>query len=837
MITEKYNVTGMTCSACSSHVEKSVSKLDGIEQVSVNLLTNSMQVTYDPAKLSATGIENAVSQAGYGASLLGGPSSPSKTPNQISENQKKMKRHLILSLIFWVPLMYVSMWHMFFPSPAWEMHLLHGNENAIAFAMTQLILLIPILLANQKYFTKGFQTLWHRSPNMDSLIAVGAGAAILYGIFAIYQIGYGLGHGDMAQVAQYRHDLYFESAGTILTLITIGKYLETKSKGRTSEAITKLMDLAPKQVTVLREGAEQLIGVEELLAGDIFLVKPGESVAVDGIILEGRSSLDESAITGESIPVLKKEGDRIVSASINKAGLLKVQAEKVGEDTTLAQIIHLVEEASSSKAPVAKLADRIAGIFVPIVMGIALITGIVWLLSGSSFEFAMSCAIAVLVISCPCALGLATPVAIMVGTGKGAENGILIKSGEALEIAHQIDTMVLDKTGTITQGQPEVTDIINLSTQTDEQLLQIAGSLESGSEHPLAEAILQKCRDAHIEQLPATDIQAIFGKGLTGKLQGKFYQAGNEKLMTEAGIELGSAEAQMQTLAKQGKTPLLFATENELLGIIAVADTVKPTSQEAISHLHKQGIHVIMLTGDNPLTAQAIQKQVGVDEVIAGVLPTGKEEKITQLKNDGHLVAMVGDGINDAPALAAADVGIAIGAGTDVAIESADIVLMHSDLEDASRAVQLSRAVIRNIKENLFWAFFYNCVGIPLAAGALYPAFGIKLNPMFGAAAMSLSSVFVVSNALRLKRLKLNQEKQERKEISMKTITIQIEGMMCSHCTGRVEQALKETTGVNSVEVSLENKKATVTAEDTVTAEQLKQAVVDAGYEVTGLID
>lgn len=879
---ERFDVTGMTCSACSSHVEKSVGKLTGVENVSVNLLTNSMQVEFDENKLDTAGIIKAVEDAGYGAAVKDGHAkSGTKTSGQsdsqensglsaVEQNVKNMKKRLIVSLIFWIPLMYVSMGHMIYqwlniPMPPFTMNFLHGNENAITYAFTQFLLLLPILIANQKYFKNGFKTLWHRSPNMDSLIAIGAGAAILYGIFAIYRIGYAMGHGDMMVVHQYAHDLYFESAGTILTLITIGKYLETKSKGKTSEAITKLLNLAPKTVTVVRDGVEQVIDATDVEKGEIFLVKPGESVAVDGIVLEGKSSFDESAITGESIPVPKQEGDTIVSASMNKSGLIRAKATKVGEDTTIAQIIRLVEEASSSKAPIAKMADKIAGVFVPAVITIALITGVIWLISGATFEFAMSTAIAVLVISCPCALGLATPVAIMVGTGKGAENGILIKSGDALETAHQIDTVVLDKTGTITQGKPVVTDIICAAGKNADktQLLQIAGSLEKGSEHPLAEAIVNYCETNSIALEKVTDFNALFGKGIEGTVSGTHYFAGNEKMMEEKGISLSTEQKnQIRELAKQGRTPLLFADEKQFLGIVAVADVVKPTSKEAVQKFRDYGIHVIMLTGDNEVTAQAIKEQVGIDEVIAGVLPTQKEEKISALKQAGHKVAMIGDGVNDAPALASADVGIAIGAGTDVAIESADIVLMKNDLLDAVGAVKLSKAVIRNIKENLFWAFFYNSIGIPLAAGVLYPLFQIKLNPMFGAAAMSLSSVCVVSNALRLRWVKLHDAKKTQSEPyqdvaastiadinqhnaldnnikstnndkgeSIMTTTISIEGMMCAHCQAHVEKALKEVAGVTEVTVSLENKNAVVTGDASV--EALKQAVVDAGYEVT----
>ena len=879
---ERFDVTGMTCSACSSHVEKSVGKLTGVENVSVNLLTNSMQVEFDENKLDTAGIIKAVEDAGYGAAVKDEHAkSGAKTSGQsgsqennglsaVEQNVKNMKKRLIVSLIFWIPLMYVSMGHMIYqwlniPMPPFTMNFLHGNENAITYAFTQFLLLLPILIANQKYFKNGFKTLWHRSPNMDSLIAIGAGAAILYGIFAIYRIGYAMGHGDMMVVHQYAHDLYFESAGTILTLITIGKYLETKSKGKTSEAITKLLNLAPKTVTVVRDGVEQVVDAADVGKGEIFLVKPGESVAVDGIVLEGKSSFDESAITGESIPVPKQEGDTIVSASINKSGLIRAKATKVGEDTTIAQIIRLVEEASSSKAPIAKMADKIAGVFVPAVITIALITGVIWLISGATFEFAMSTAIAVLVISCPCALGLATPVAIMVGTGKGAENGILIKSGDALETAHQIDTVVLDKTGTITQGKPVVTDIICAAGKNADktQLLQIAGSLEKGSEHPLAEAIVNYCVTNNISLEKVTDFNALFGKGIEGTVSGTHYYAGNEKMMEEKGISLSTEQKnQIQALAKQGRTPLLFADEKQFLGIVAVADVVKPTSKEAVQKFRDYGIHVIMLTGDNEVTAQAIKEQVGIDEVIAGVLPTQKEKKISALKQAGHKVAMIGDGVNDAPALASADVGIAIGAGTDVAIESADIVLMKNDLLDAVGAVKLSKAVIRNIKENLFWAFFYNSIGIPLAAGVLYPLFQIKLNPMFGAAAMSLSSVCVVSNALRLRWVKLHDAKKTQSEPhqdvaastiadinqhnaldnnikstnndkgeSTMTTTISIEGMMCAHCQAHVEKALKEVAGVTEVTVSLENKNAVVTGDASV--ETLKQAVVDAGYEVT----
>lgn len=873
---EKFDVTGMSCSACSSHVEKSVSKLEGVHAVSVNLLTNSMQVEYDETKLGTENIIEAVEHAGYGASVKNEAKAAAKTgetEDAVSiqqKNIKNMKIRLIVSVVFLIPLMYVSMGHMIYnalgvPMPPVTMKFFHGSENAVIYAFTQFLLLLPILFANQKYFRNGFATLARRSPNMDSLIAMGATAATVYGIFAIYRIGWGFSTGNMELVHQYSHDLYFESAGTILTLITVGKYLETKSKGKTSEAITKLMNLAPKTVTVVRDGKEQVIDAADVVQGDIFVIKPGESVAVDGVIVEGKSSFDESAITGESIPVLKQEGDKVISASINKAGLIHARATRVGKDTTIAQIISLVEEASSSKAPIARLADKIAGVFVPTVIGIAIVTFIVWLASGADFEFAMSCGIAVLVISCPCALGLATPVAIMVGTGKGAENGILIKSGEALETVHIVDTVVMDKTGTITYGNPVVTDIRTYAGISENDLLKAAGSLEKGSEHPLAEAIVSDCEKKNIILEKVNDFEALFGKGIKGRLSsGKLYYAGNEKLMDEAHIAISSEiKKEIEQFAKQGKTPLLFADETQIIGMIAVADVVKPTSREAVRQFKEYGIHVIMLTGDNEVTAQAIKDQVGIDEVIAGVLPTQKEEKISALKNSGHKVAMIGDGINDAPALASADVGIAIGAGTDVAIESADIVLMKNDLLDAVGAIRLSKAVIRNIKENLFWAFFYNSIGIPLAAGLLYPIWGLKLNPMFGAAAMSLSSVCVVSNALRLRWVKLgkkslsengtdNMEQEsavcenrtvtseiksdvtESEEKTMKT-TLSIEGMMCGHCQATVEKALKGVQGVSEVVVSLEDKNAVVTADESVSADTLKNAVVDAGYEVTDI--
>ena len=681
---------------------------------------------------------------------------------------------------------------------------------------------------------------------MDSLIAIGSAAAMIYGVVAIYMIGWGLGHGDTALVEQYSMDLYFESAGMILALITLGKFLETRSKGKTSEAITKLMDLAPKTALVEREGVEAEIPVEEVAVGDLLIVKPGASIPVDGEITEGSAAVDESAITGESIPVDKGPGDRVIAATINRSGYFKFRATKVGADTTLAQIVALVEDAANSKAPIAKLADKVSGVFVPVVICIAVIAAVTWLLLGHTVEFALSIGIAVLVISCPCALGLATPVAIMVGTGKGAENGILIKSAEALETAHTIDTVVLDKTGTITEGKPRVTDIRTADGLSETELLTIAASVEKPSEHPLSTAIVEEATRRNLSLRAVTGFEAVAGQGVAAEVGGVRYLAGNRRMMEENRIELGDFAEKGETLSGEGKTPLYFAGEGKALGVVAVADTVKPTSRAAIEAFGQMGVDVVMLTGDNKRTAAAIQKQLGIGRVVAEVLPQDKEREVAKLQEQGRKVAMVGDGINDAPALTRADVGIAIGAGTDVAIESADVVLMKSDLLDAVTAIDLSRAVIRNIKQNLFWAFFYNSIGIPLAAGVFFSVLGWKLNPMFGAAAMSLSSVCVVSNALRLKLFQprraaasnTNSNQQEKinpKEeiISMKK-TMVIEGMSCGHCSARVEKALNALDGVTA-KVDLEAKTASIETEGRVSDEQLKAAVTDAGYDVVSL--
>lgn len=836
---KKFNVTGMTCSACSASVEKAVKKLEGINSVSVNLLTNSMVVHYNEEVIDENNIIEAVTSAGYGASVF------SKNKNEIKVSDKmrmedeikEMKKRLIISFAFLIPLMYISMGHMMgLPLPSF----LSGLENAISYGMTQFLLALVIVYVNRKYYQVGFKTLFKGSPNMDTLIAIGSSAAMVYGIFAIYRMGYGLGIQDFELVEKYHMDLYFESAAMILTLITLGKYLEKKSKGKTSEAITKLMDLAPKTATILRNNKEVIVPIEEVLKDDIVIVKPGESIPVDGVIIQGSSSIDQSAITGESIPVEKNIGDKVIAATINKNGYFKFKAEKVGDDTTLAQIISLVEDASSSKAPIAKLADKISGVFVPVVISISIIATIVWLLVGKSFEFSLSIGIAVLVISCPCALGLATPVAIMVGTGKGAENGILIKSAEALETAHKVQTVVLDKTGTITEGKPKVTEIVVNSNINKNELLKIAASIEKPSEHPLADAIVEKAKKENITLLDVDNFISITGKGIKAEINNKIYYAGNLSLMKENNIDYSKFQKVINDLAKKGKTPLCFSDDSILFGVIAVADTIKPTSKKAIEEFKNMGINIVMLTGDNKNTAEAIRKELNIDKIIAEVLPQDKEKEVRKIQESGKKVAMIGDGINDAPALARADVGIAIGAGTDIAIESADIVLMKSDLLDGVTTIKLSKAVIKNIKENLFWAFFYNAIGIPLAAGVFYNILGWKLNPMFGAFAMSLSSVCVVSNALRLKLFKvydkniINEEKfenefEEGEDEEMKKI-VKVDGMNCSHCQAKVESALSALDGVSEAKVNLKKKIAVVTLEKEVNDDTLLKAVNDAGF-------
>lgn len=751
---QKYTVTGMTCSACSAHVDKAVRKLEGVEEVNVNLLAGSMTVDYDPSRQSNDSIIAAVEKSGYGARLpvaAGASARARPVVSNMEDDLKHMKVRLITSFIFLFPLFYISMGHMMgWPLPAG----LLGHENMLTFALVQLFLVLPIMYINDKYYKVGFKTLWCRSPNMDSLVALGSAASFLYSVYVIFRLSYGIGHMDMEIVERYHMELYLESAGMILTLVTLGKYMETRSKGKTGEAISRLMDLAPKTATVLRSGKEVEVPVEEVNVGDLILVRPGQSIPVDGEIVEGTSSMDESSLTGESIPVDKGPGDHVTTAAINKSGSFTFKATRVGDDTTLAQMIALVDEAASSKAPIAKLADRVAGVFVPVVIAIAIVTAVVWMLVTGSFTSALTAGVAVLVISCPCALGLATPVAIMVGTGKGAENGILFKSAEALESLRSIQTIVLDKTGTVTQGKPVVTDVKTFGGIRESELLCVAASLEKPSEHPLAHAVVAEAEDRNIPLAPAQDFRAIHGKGVAASIQGAKFLAGNRAMMEENQIDLTPAGTIPEELAGQGKTPLFFTQQGKLIGVVAVADTAKPTSAAAISALRELGLDVVMLTGDNRRTAEAIAKQLDVTDVVAEVLPQDKEKVIAKLQAEGKKVAMVGDGINDAPALARSDVGLAIGAGTDVAIESADVVLMKSDLMDAVTAVELSKATIRNIKQNLFWAFFYNAVCIPLAAGLFYPIFPLLLSPMIASAAMSLSSVSVVSNALRLKLFK-----------------------------------------------------------------------------------
>ena len=830
---KKFKITGMTCSACSSRVEKIVKQLSGVNKVNVNLLQNTMLADFDSEVISPEEIMQAVEAGGYGASLYGGE----KKLSAVNEENplREMKYRLIISFIFLIPLMYLSMGHMSgWPVP----HFFHGAENSLNLAFTQFLLTLPIMYVNSKYYQVGFKALFSKAPNMDTLIAIGSSAAVLYGIFALYNIGYGLGHGDLDLVKRYSMDLYFESAAMILTLITVGKYLETRSKGKTSEAISKLLDLSPKKALVVRGDEQVELPLEEVRIGDIVIVKSGQMVPLDGIITEGEGLIDESALTGESMPIEKKVNDHVTGATLNKAGYFRMEVLRTGEDTTIAKIIKLVEEAGSSKAPIAKLADQVSGIFVPVVLLLALLAALVWLFLGYSFEFALTIGIAVLVISCPCALGLATPTAIMVGTGKGAEQGILIKSAESLEIAHKINTVVLDKTGTVTEGKPKVTDIIGLDGK--RQMLNLAASLEALSEHPLAEAVVEKAEEEKLSLFPTHNFKAIAGQGISGEIAGQQVLAGNLRMMQEFNIPLSGYEAEGQKLARQGKTPLYISADGKLLGIIAVADVLKPSSRQAVANLQAMQIEVVMLTGDNQETAEYIRQQAGVDRAVAELLPQDKEREIRKMQEQGKIVAMIGDGINDAPALARADVGVAIGAGTDIAIDSADFVLMKSDLMDAVTAIQLSHAVIKNIKENLFWAFFYNALGIPLAAGVFYHLLGWRLNPMFAAAAMSLSSVCVVSNALRLKLFQpkaigSTPEQSNKKEGKQMKKTITIEGMSCSHCTRAVEKALSRIDGVAEVKVDLAGKKAEVELSQAVADDILQAAVENEDFQVTDI--
>lgn len=837
MMTEQFAVTGMTCAACSAHVEKAVSKLSGVQSAPVNLMLGSMTVTYDEKAVTEGDIIAAVKAAGYGAS----PASQTDQ-GQLRRDQdaalRRRKKHLIWSVVFLVPLFYLSMGHMMgLPLP----QVLHMHP--LLLACLQLALVIPILILNRNYFTVGFSRLVKLSPNMDSLVAVGAAAGLVYSLIEMGLLAAGQVSG--------MPDLYFESAGMILTLVTVGKYLEERSRGKTTGAISALLALAPESAVVRRQGQELTIPTEEIVAGDTVIVRQGGRIPVDGVITDGHAAVDESAITGESLPVEKVPGDAVTSATVTSSGYLELRATRVGGDTTLSQIIRLMEEAASSKAPISRLADRISGIFVPAVMAISLTAALLWaFVGGMDVRFCLSIAIAVLVISCPCALGLATPVAIMVGTGQAAQQGILIKSAESLELLHKVQTVVLDKTGTVTMGQPRVTDILCAPGVTEEELLCVAASAEKPSEHPLAHAIVEESQARHIPLCPVSDFRSVPGGGIQATLSGEAVLAGNAGYLAQNGVSLAAMEADAHRLAEDGKTPLFFAESGHLLGCIAVADVVKPDSAKAIAALRRMGRRVVLLTGDNQRTANAIARQIGVDQVIAQVLPQDKAKCVAQLQQQGQRVAMVGDGVNDAPALAQADVGLAIGAGTDIAIESADVVLMKSSLLDIPAAMDLSRAVLRNIKQNLFWAFFYNSIGIPVAAGVLYPALHLTLNPMLAAAAMSLSSVCVVSNALRLRGWKppvfsdhpvptapLPESavfQSQGKEENTVNKTIHIDGMMCTHCTGRVEKALNDLPGVEAT-VDLDSKSAAVTCTPDVSDDTLRQAVEDAGYHVTGI--
>lgn len=821
----KFQVTGMTCAACSARVEKVTGQVPGVEKAEVNLLAGTMTVEANDPSVSNE-IIKAVKIAGYGASEVG----KHKTEEKIDNGLGEMKKRIVVSAVFLIILMYFTMGHMIgLPVPGWY----HGYENALVAVFLQFLLTLPVVFLNRSYYTRGIKALLHRAPNMDSLIAVGSGAALVYGVAALFRIAYAVGHGSWDIVTQYSENLYFESAAMILTLITLGKYLETRAKGKTGDAIRQLMDLSPKTATVRRDGVELEILTEDVHVGDVVIVRSGGRIPVDGTVLHGRGAVDQSALTGESVPVDKAEGDTVAAATINTEGYLEIRVEKTGEDTTLSQVIRMVENAGGSKAPIARLADKIAGIFVPVVMSIAVITFAVWMLVGQTLEFSLTSAIAVLVISCPCALGLATPVAIMVGTGRGARMGVLFKNAEALENLHKVDTIVLDKTGTLTTGKPAVTDIIP-GKFTETELLSVAAALEAKSEHPFAKAIMEKNGNANYPE--ALDFETLPGRGVCGVVDGVKYFGGNRRLMNEIGVSV----PEYTNLANEGKTPLYFANgAGEFLGAIAAADVLKDDSAKAVAALRSMQLDVIMLTGDNEVTATAVAKAAGIDHVICDVLPGDKAGVIEQLRSKGNNVLMVGDGINDAPALVTADVGIAIGAGTDIAIESADVVLMNDSLTGVCNAIELSKATIRNIRQNLFWAFFYNCLGIPVAAGVLYPAFHIQLSPMIGAAAMSFSSVFVVTNALRLRffspkvsTCKINKTMDTvMEEKKMETI-IKVEGMMCTHCKARVEQVCKDVPGTVDAVVDLNEKQVTVTGSADLDA--LKKAITEAGYEVIG---
>ena len=843
---EQYNVTGMSCAACSARVEKAVSKVPGVTACSVSLLTNSMGVE---GTATASAIISAVEQAGYGCSSK----SQSSQKESLSDAEKALEDHetpilkkrLIASVGFLLVLMYFSMGHMMWgwPLPAWF------DGNHVAMGLVQLLLAGIIMVINQKFFISGFKSLWHRSPNMDTLVALGSMASFVWSVYALFAMTRAQVDGNSELVMHYMMEFYFESAAMILTLITVGKMLEARSKGKTTDALKGLMKLAPKTATVIRNGAEATVPIDQVVKGDVFVVRPGESIPVDGVILEGSSAVNEAALTGESIPVDKAAGDHVSAATVNQSGFIKCKATRVGEDTTLSQIIKMVSDAAATKAPIAKIADRVSGVFVPAVITISIITTIIWLLTGHEFGYALARGISVLVISCPCALGLATPVAIMVGNGMGAKNGILFKTAVSLEEAGKIQIVALDKTGTITSGQPEVTDILPAEGITEKELLTLAYALEKKSEHPLAKAVLEKAFALGLTAPEVTDFQALTGNGLSAALGSDKLIGGSMKYISTLVPVSKAFMSQAEKLAEAGKTPLLFARNNQLLGIIAVADVIKPDSPQAVKELQSMGIHVVMLTGDNERTARAIGAQAGVDQVIAGVLPDGKESVIRSLKEKGK-VAMVGDGINDAPALTRADIGIAIGAGTDVAIDAADVVLMKSQLSDVPAAIRLSRATLRNIHENLFWAFFYNVIGIPLAAGVWIPIFGWTLNPMFGAAAMSLSSFCVVTNALRLNLFKVHNvnsninnpnvsnninNTSKKENTTMIKVTVNVTGMMCGHCEAHVNKAVEAAFGVQNVVSSHEAGTTTFTAPEKVDEDKLRQVITDAGYEVTGI--
>ena len=836
---QHYDITGMTCSACAAHVEKAARSVPGVTEAQVNLLANKMTCEQADEKLTAQVIA-AVQKAGYGASVPGAAAKQQPGEDPAKKEYKSMKTRLIVSLCFMIPMMYLSMGDMMhLPLPRF----FNGMKYMLPNAFTQFLLALPVIFINRKFFSNGFKRLFMREPNMDSLIAVGSGSALVYGIFSLYKMIFAMV--DYSEQAMHAAgmELYFESSVMILTLITLGKFLEARAKGKTGDAIRKLMELAPDTATVIRDGETVVVPLSEVRLGDTVQVKPGERVPVDGKLLEGITAVDQAAITGESIPVDKKPGDQLIAGSVNQTGAILMEAQKVGEDTTLMQIVHLVEEASASKAPISKLADKISGVFVPVVMSIALVTFIVWMLAGKGFAFALSMGISVLVISCPCALGLATPVAIMVGTGVGAKNGILIKSAEALEAAHAIDTVVLDKTGTITEGKPRVTDYFPAAQVTQQELMRSALALEQSSEHPLARAITAAGKDMQVQS--ASGIASVPGKGLRGTaVSGETLLGGTVRFLKEEDVKLSDAWVEQVAAKCAGKTLLHFAVDGRYLGAIAVADTLKPTSPEAIAALRHMGVRVIMMTGDSKDAAAEIARQAGVDEVLAEVLPQDKEKKVAELMSQGRKVAMVGDGINDAPALTRADVGIAIGAGTDIAIEAADFVLVKSDLRDVPTAIRLSRNVLRNIKENLFWAFFYNCVGIPLAAGVFYNWLGWQLSPMFAAAAMSFSSVFVVSNALRIRSFKAEKtethsaapaelrviadENKEEKTMEKKML---VEGMSCNHCKMSVEKAIKAVPGVTDCVVDLAAKTATITLNADVADDKLMEAVRGADFK------